>query len=103
MGRLFLSVVGVQLYFGVNSLLENQLLVLFKLVAVFQALVLVLADQFTTNARALAHRSFLPVADFNQYYIFLNLVYKSQCGGHVNKNLIVSLPGNLSSMPVKCS
>ena len=65
MGRLFISAVGVYLYFGVNPLFENQLLVLFELVTVFQALVLVLADQFTSYARALAHGSVLPLAGFN--------------------------------------
>ena len=72
MGRLFISPVGVQLYFGVDPLFENQLLVLFELVTVFQALVLVLADQFTSNARALAHGFGLPVADFNLHHISLN-------------------------------
>ena len=49
-------------------------MVLFELVTVFQALVLVLADQLTSYARALAHRSVLPVADFNLRYLSLNLV-----------------------------
>lgn len=75
MGRLFLSAVGVQLYLGINSLFENQLLVLFELVTVFQALVLVLADQFTTYARAFAHGSNLPLVHSNLRYIYLNLVY----------------------------
>ena len=75
MGRLFISAVGVRLDFGVNSLFENQLLILFELVTVFQALVLVLADQFTSYARALAHGSVLPVADSNLSNISLNLVY----------------------------
>jgi hypothetical protein len=43
-GRLFSTAVRVQLYFGVNSLFENQLLVLFEFITVFQTLVLVLAD-----------------------------------------------------------
>ena len=94
MGRLFISAVGVRLDFGVNSLFENQLLVLFELVTVFQALVLVLANQFTTYARAFAHGSVLPVADSDLCYISLNLIYKSPYGDHVNKNLIASLSGN---------
>jgi hypothetical protein len=40
--------VRVWLYFGVNPLFEDELLVFFELFTVFQALVLILTDHLTT-------------------------------------------------------
>ena len=74
-------------------------MVLFELVTVFQALVLVLADQLTSYARALAHGSVLPVADFNLRYLSLNLVYKSCFCNYVNKNIIMDFPGKVNPSP----
>ena len=75
-------------------------MVLFELVTVFQALVLVLADQLTSYARALAHGSVLPVADFNLRYLFLNPVYRSCFSNYVNKNIMMDSPGKECSIRV---
>ena len=44
----FSSVARVNLYLGVDPLFEDELLVLLELITVLQALVLILADHFTS-------------------------------------------------------
>ena len=47
-GRLYLIAMRVWLNLGVNTLFEDELLVFFELLTIFQALVLVLTDHLTT-------------------------------------------------------